>query len=128
MRELEGQGFGVKPTPSESCLSTPASPLGPQTGHSVRLSPSLLLINWGLSTYPRGLLRGLSNNSQLLFSVYCAPGTILSVLRASPTSFNHHDKYRRGVPSVSSLAHEELGTGEHKYPRVTPFSGGAGTP
>lgn len=65
-----------------------------------------------------GLLRGLSNKSQLLFSVYYTPGTILSALQALPyfiITANLCNSYYQYL----HCTHQEIGTWVHKYFRVT---------
>ena len=74
MEKLKDQDFGVKQTSwPKRCIVPP----------DCSLHPSEMAIKWGLSPYLQGLLRGLSNNSQLLISVYYAPGMVLSALWAA---------------------------------------------
>lgn len=82
MKSYKGKALGLgRPGPSPTCH--PHFFAGwPQIGHAVICALFGLPIKRGMSTHLLGPLRGWSSKSQLLLSVYCAPGTLGSVLQA----------------------------------------------
>lgn len=102
----DGPGPALPPHPHAPTVASNRSLHAP--------NPRLQLVKRGTPTCLQGLVRGLSNNNQLLFSVYYAPGAILSVLRASPPLLNHHNRSLRRCYRPLHCTRKDTGTRGHQ--------------